>query len=274
MPLAPLQLLWETGSAPALDLPQELQHLYGGPLRLPDSCVYANFVASLDGVVAIPGLAQSNKQISGGSAADRFVMGLLRACADVVLIGSGTLRGSPRAQWMPESAYPPGEEAFRELRRRRGQCARPEVAVMTATGGLDTAHPALAAGALVLTTHQGARALEGQLPAASTVLVVDSGTELDPRSALAVLHRRGHRSILSEAGPRVFGSLLAAGLVDELFLTSSPVVAGRPPGGGPLGLVEGVELLPGKPVDGRLLSIRRHEQHLFLRYALSAAPAD
>jgi 5-amino-6-(5-phosphoribosylamino)uracil reductase len=73
--------------------------------------------------------------------------------------------------------------------------------------------------------------------------------------------------VLSEAGPNVFGSMLAAGLVDELFLTVSPLLGGR--GSGELlSLVEGVNLLPEARVRARLLSLRREGEHLFLRYAL------
>jgi riboflavin biosynthesis pyrimidine reductase len=67
----------------------------------------------------------------------------------------------------------------------------------------------------------------------------------------------------------VFGSLLADGLVDELFLTMSPVLAGRGAAGSALGLVEGVALLPQTRVGGRLASVRRSEDHLFLRYLLT-----
>ena len=74
--------------------------------------------------------------------------------------------------------------------------------------------------------------------------------------------------ILSEAGPHVFGSLLRAGLVDELFLTVSPLLAGRSGVSVRLGLVEGVDLLPTATVDARLLSARRSDSHLFLRYEL------
>ena len=62
---------------------------------------------------------------------------------------------------------------------------------------------------------------------------------MDVRVAVRTLLECGHRLVLSETGPRVFGSLLAAGLVDELFLTSAPTIAGRRPGDGRLGLVEG-----------------------------------
>src|SRR5205814_8393664 len=63
---------------------------YGGNPRW--TGVAANFVESLDGVVALPeARGESGGVVSGGSEADRFIMGLLRACADAVLIGAGTL---------------------------------------------------------------------------------------------------------------------------------------------------------------------------------------
>ena len=65
----------------------------------------------------------------------------------------------------------------------------------------------------------------------------------------------------------MFGSLIASRLVDELFLTVSPVLAGRG-AAARLGLVEGVELVPQTRVAGRLRSVRTHGSHLFLRYGL------
>jgi len=266
--LAPLELLYEQAGLPAFELPAELQDLYGGSGGFAEPRLYANFVAAIDGVVAIPRLAASNQLISGGSDADRFVMGLLRACADVVLIGSGTLRGSPRTLWTPAHAYPPAAAAFAELRRRRGRPPRPALAVLSASGGVEANHPALRAGASVLATARGAAALRGRLPAATSVLVVRGDATVDVGDAVDCLHDLGHRLVLSEAGPHVFGSLLDAGRVDELFLTSSPVVAGRPAGSAHLGLVEGAQLLPDRHVEGRLMSVRRSGSHLFLRYAI------
>jgi riboflavin biosynthesis pyrimidine reductase len=66
----------------------------------------------------------------------------------------------------------------------------------------------------------------------------------------------------------MFASLLADALVDELFLTVSPVLAGRLTAGERLGLVEGAELLPQARIGGRLRSVRKSDEHLFLRYAL------
>src|SRR5205814_8586401 len=199
----------------------------------------------------------------GEGHADRFVMGLLRACADVVVVGSGTLQASPKGSWQADRVYPPAGEAFAELRRSRGRPERAEVAIVTTGVSLDTSHPVLA-DALVLTTALGAKALGG---VAREVVAVNEGELVDLRAAIALLHDRGHTLILSEGGPHLFGSLLVQGCVDELFLTVSPLLAGRS-ARARLALVEGRELLPETAVQTELLSVRRHEEHLFLRYAL------
>ena len=223
---------------------------------------------TLDGVVAIPDIERSNALVSDESEADRFLVGLLRASADVVLVGSRTLRASGRGTWRPERVYPAAAAAFAELRRGRGRPERPAVAVLTAGGSLDPAHPILAEGALVLTTEGAAAEVRAAVPPATEVVAVNEGDLVDPALAVAALHRRGHAVILSEAGPTVFAQLLAARLVDELFLTLSPLVAGRGPGRR-LGLAESVELLPGTRVETALSSLRRSGSHLFLRYEIS-----
>jgi riboflavin biosynthesis pyrimidine reductase len=75
--------------------------------------------------------------------------------------------------------------------------------------------------------------------------------------------------ILSEGGPNTFGTLLAAGLVDELFLTTSPLFAGRTVDSPRRGLVEGIELLPATTVGCELLTLRRAGSQLFSRYRVS-----
>jgi riboflavin biosynthesis pyrimidine reductase len=265
--LNPLESLVEAHPGPELDLPAELRTLYGGPFRLVEPCLVANFVQTIDGVVSIPELPRSNALIAGESEADRFVMGLLRASADVVLVGSGTMRASPKGTWLPERVYPPAADAFAELRRRRGRPEQPIVAFVTAGASFDPTHPALERHAVVLTTTGAAAGLRTRVPSSSEIVAVNDGDQVDLGLAVARLRDRGHAAILSEGGPRLFGSLLASGLVDELFLTVSPLLAGR--GALPrLSLVEGVELLPDTAVAGRLLSARRHEHHLFLRYGV------
>jgi riboflavin biosynthesis pyrimidine reductase len=227
-------------------------------------------VQTIDGVVAIPGLDRSNAVVSGGSEADRFVVGLLRACADVVLVGARTMVSAPRSLWRPERVFPDAADAFAELRSRRGSSEHPAVAVVTAGGSLDPAHPALAEGAVVLTTEGAAGDLRAAVPSATEVVVVNAGDRVDLALALAALRDRGHAVVVSEAGPTVFGQLCAQRLVDELFLTISPLVAGR--GGSPRpGIAEGVELLPNETDEAALLSLRRSGDHLFLRYDFGAS---
>jgi riboflavin biosynthesis pyrimidine reductase len=122
--------------------------------------------------------------------------------------------------------------------------------------------------AVLLTTAAGAEALGGVLP---DVVAVNDGDWVDLRAAVAVLRERGHERVLSEAGPHVFGSLLANALVDELFLTVSPVLAGRIVDARRFALVEGVELLPGVRRSLRLVSVRRGGNHLFLRYTFDVS---
>jgi hypothetical protein len=79
-------------------LPHELRELYDGDLRLQTPgagrpLVIANFVSTLDGVVSYEIKGKSGgSTISGSDPADRFIMGLLRASADAVMVGAGTLR--------------------------------------------------------------------------------------------------------------------------------------------------------------------------------------
>lgn len=266
-----LELLHEVPGLPGYELPDELRERYGGSLGFSEPQLVANFVSSVDGVVAAPPLVQSARLISGDNDSDRFVMGLLRACADAIVVGSGTLRASPRSLWTPEGPFPEAAGAFAELRRRRSRTEAPALVVLTGTGLIDPAHPALERGALVLTTDDGARHLEGRLPERAEVVSLGATPAVDLRAAVALLHERGHGLILCESGPHVFGGLLAAGLVDELFLTVAPVLAGRAEGATRLGLVEGQDLLAGAGAAGRLLSVRRDGACLFLRYELSPA---
>lgn len=265
----PLALLYEADERPPAPLPDVLEQSYGGPLRLGEAWTAANFVSSLDGVVAIPSETQSSSIVSDRSEADRFVMSLLRAAADAIVIGSGTLRASPRSLWTAERVFPPAADELAELRDGLGLSEYPQLAVLTASGAVDPHHPALEDGALVLTTATGADRARGRLPEATEVVALAGEGSVDVRAAVDLLRARGFRRILSEAGPTVMSSLLAAGVVEDLFLTLSPLVAGRPRDEERPGLAEGVGFLPGTRIAGRLAGVRRHGAHLFLRYRLA-----
>jgi riboflavin biosynthesis pyrimidine reductase len=249
-----IHLLWEEAGLADRPLPESLRELYGGGIGFEGPRLFANFVETIDGVVAIPDLEKSNALVADESDDDRFVMGLLRACADVVLVGAGTLLASPKGTWRPEKVYPRAADGFAALREEWGMAERPAVAVVSTGASLDPNHPVLQDGVLLTAAV---------LP---DVVAVNDGDWVDLRAAVAVLRGRGHERVLSEAGPHVFGSLLADALVDELFLTVSPVLAGRDLAAKRFGLVEGVELLPDVRSSPRLASVRRGNDHLFLRY--------
>ncbi len=195
-------------------------------------------------------------------------MGLLRACADVVLIGAGTLDGSPATRWTADDANPPTADYYAELRRRRRVPPQPTLAVLSGSGKIDPNHPGLAQPTVVLTSQQGAKNLHGILAAGVEIIAIGDGPHLDAADAVRVLRDRGHKLILCEGGPTLLGALVESNLLDELFLTVSPRLAGRSTNAPRLSLVENVELLPDRLTDARLRSVRRADSHLFLRYEI------
>jgi riboflavin biosynthesis pyrimidine reductase len=263
--MTPLEPLFERPGLPAFGVPAPLAELYGGDFGLARPRLYANFVASVDGVVTLTGRSESGAVISGGSEADRFLMGLLRASADAVLIGAGTFRKTPGATWWPESIFPSAAAAFAELRRGLGLAPRPRLVVVSASGAIDPSRPGLAE-ALIITTRTGERRLAGTLPPGARLLAKD-GPALRSSDLMDLLGAEGLRVVLTEGGPTLFGQLLQDGVVDEIFLTTSPRLFGRMGVDGRKSLVDGVDLA-GRSME--LASLRRHESHLFLRYTLTA----
>jgi riboflavin biosynthesis pyrimidine reductase len=195
-------------------------------------------------------------------------MGLLRACADAVLVGAGTFSAAPRTHWTAEHAYPPAAELYARLRRQRDRPPQPTLAVLSGSGSIDAEHPGLAGRTLILTSGSGAARLGRRLPRSATIVPIGCTPVLEPAAAVHALRAGGHEMILCEGGPTVFGSLLAARLVDELFLTISPLLAGRAPQPARPGLIENAEFLPTQSLSAHMLSLRRSQSHLFARYAL------
>jgi riboflavin biosynthesis pyrimidine reductase len=258
-----LEAVFESDGAPDVPVPDEVASAFGGSFRLPERVVYANFVSSIDGVAAIGGVQMSSAEISGGASADRFMMALLRAVADAVVVGAGTLREHD-GPWTAEKAFPPGAESFSRLRAGISANESPTLVVVTASGKLPGEHPALA-GAIVVTTSAGARSLaEARV---GEVIDVGDADRVDGAVAIDRLRERGYQRILTEGGPRLMGAMLEASAVDQLFLTISPKLIGGGPERPPL---TGETDLLDREVAARLLSIRRSEDYLFLRYGLSS----
>ena len=261
----PLQTMYEAEGLGGSGMPESLRHLYGGDIGFSEESLYANFVASLDGVVALDDGPVS--VVSRASPADRFVMALLRAFASAVVVGASTLRKEPKGLWTSEYLWPEQAGAFKSVRQQLGLQPSPQLVVLTRSGQIDPNLAAVQHGALVITTDDGSGRLQGKL--SKSCRIVSLGSTVKLAAALHLLRSEGHKRILTEGGPHVMGQVLQAGELDELFLTVSPVMLGRAAGRARLGLVEGAVLDPseaGNPAE--LLSAKRSGSHLFLRYGL------
>ena len=146
--ITPLQTLLASARGRVLPLPAKLQRLYGGFRMAPARStpqVLSNFVSTLDGVVSlqVKGHAAGG-DISGFSAQDRMVMGLLRAVADVVIVGSGTLQADPRTVWTPEAICPDLAGDYQRLRAALGKHEPALNVVVSASGNIDLRSPVFA----------------------------------------------------------------------------------------------------------------------------------
>jgi riboflavin biosynthesis pyrimidine reductase len=198
-------------------------------------------------------------------------MALLRAQADAIVIGAGTFRVARRHQWSPGGLVPEAAQDFDAYRAllRAPAAERAPLYVLTASGRLDPAHVALSepeTRVTVLTTETGASRLEGSLPSAVEVLALGNRNELDPAEVVRRITRRSGGLILCEGGPHLLGAFTRAGLLDELFLTVAPQIAGRDEQERRLGLVEGFAAFPQEAPRLTLYSLRRAGDHLFMRY--------
>jgi riboflavin biosynthesis pyrimidine reductase len=248
-------------------MPAELERRYGA-FGLPLSVVYANFVSSLDGVVAIPGVARSSALISGGFDGDRFLVALLRSVADAVVIGAGTFR-EHQGPWTAETAFPELADEFAELRSRVTAAPVPQLIIVTSSGELD-APAAKLRDAIVVTTAKGASAVASGAGGARAIETFGNAEAVDVNDVVAWVRAHGHRRILTEGGPRLMGEMLTARAVAELFLTMSPILAGSGRAQERPVLSAGAELLPEAAIAGDIVSVRLASDYLFLRYSLSS----
>ncbi len=195
---------------------QTLETLYAYPGELTRPWVQVNFVTSLDGAVTVGGK-------SGGlsSPGDKRIFRMERVLADVILVGSATAlveryRG---ARFSPAGAA---------RRASLGLAPIPPIAVVTARASVPPDAPLLTdteVPPIILTTESAPEDNRRALADAGADVVVVGEKDVDLVAALAELDRRGLRRIDCEGGPRLFGSLIAEDLVNQLCLTVSPFLA-------------------------------------------------
>ena len=269
-----LATLLDASRGAALPLPADLETRYGGPLRLPSGAthVFANFVSTIDGVVSYdaPGMAQA-KQVSASYPGDRFVLALLRAAADAVIVGAGTLRKEPGSVWSAASVFPDAAAAFAQLRVALKRPPDPPTILVTTSGDIDLRLPAFHSGVpvVIATTAAGAGRV-GTKPDGVTARVLAESGPIAAR-ALVDLAREvsGGTRILTEGGPSLHAQFLAERVLDELFLTIAPRLAGRSKDLRRLALVEGVAFRPDEAPQGELVSLKHADGYLFTRYAFT-----
>ncbi len=248
---------------------------YGCRLRFPERprpYVVANFVSTIDGVVSL-GVSDGtdSSTVGADSAADRYVMAMLRAAAGAVVIGAGTLRATPGHQWVPGAVAGDRAGLFDAYRTELHGSAEPAPLVVVSARGDLPAHVALdqpATRTVVITTPAGAAKVRTAHPLVE-VVELDGEGGISARAIVeAVSAVSGSGVVLTEGGPLLLGRLIAARAVHELFLTVSPRIAGREHAHPRPGLVEGWAAGPEALRPAALESARRSGDHLFLRYRL------
>jgi riboflavin biosynthesis pyrimidine reductase len=219
--------------------------------------VLLNMVSTVDGRATVGGRSGAISD-----PADRELFHGLRTAADAILVGAGTVRTERYGRVI-------GDEGRRRLRAERGLSDEPLACIVSGRLTLDTDIPLLAdpqARVVIVTPSQAS------LPAtAAQVEYVRAEREghLDLAAALRELRSRfGVQLLLCEGGPHLSLALVAAGLLDELFISLSPRLAGGEAASGEaLRILAGPELE--RPLELSLLGALECDSQLFLRYALS-----
>jgi riboflavin biosynthesis pyrimidine reductase len=240
-PLALRRLLPEPGEAtPA----QAAAHLTGRRTLVLD------MVESVDGHTEVAGRSAG---IRGGEG-DRELFHALRAHADAILVGTGTLAAERYGAWIRD-------ERRWQMRAAAGLTEEPVGATLTRSGHVPWQIPLFAGSTARVIVYSG---VPIEVPATVTANVeVVVLPDADPAAVVADLRARGLRSILCEGGARLNAALLRAGVVDELHLALAPQVVG---GVDALTVVRG-ELDADVPLE--LLDAYEHTSTLLLRYRLA-----
>jgi len=251
-PVALRRLLPEPADLNAEELVAELRPWELATAQRPHVAV--NMVHTTDGRAAVDG-----RTAPISSLADRQLFHALRTRVDAVLVGAGTLRIERYGRIVRDAAR-------REQRRLAGLQPDPLAIVVSGSLELPADLPLLQdpdSRVVVVTASQ--RTIEG---VAADVQYMRFPDGVDLTAALARLRQDNRvRSILCEGGPHLNASLVAAGLIDELFLTTFPQLAG---GAGALSIMDDARLVA--PIGLSLLSLCEYAGELFARYALEAAP--
>ncbi len=202
------------------------------PVPPPDRpWIYSNFVQSLDGIVSLRGKFGSGFDISQ-SEEDRWLMDLLRAHADAVLLGINSL--VEEKYYMGSGRGPVFKIADSEMLRLRDKLGRgrQKNIFVTNSATIQLADYRVFDGELVdayvITTRAGADKLRAQRHGLVKIIEAGEWPRVDLPLAIKKLKQElGIRYLLCEGGPTLYGNMTRAGLIDEKFVTISPVEVGQ-----------------------------------------------
>ncbi|WP_059036471.1 pyrimidine reductase family protein [Gordonia desulfuricans] len=179
----------------------------------PERYVRANMIATIDGAISVSG---RSGQLGGPT--DRAVFRTLRGLADVVLVGAATALAETYHQPQPDPQF--------SAHRGAGRPAAPVLALVSRSLTIDPAYPPLAHPDTLVLTCAAADPQRRHALTASGATLVDCGEgTVDLVVALRHLGERGLTRVLCEGGPRLLGSMIAADLLDELCISTSPMLA-------------------------------------------------
>lgn len=273
-----IRTLFERAPQSTAAFPDALAALYNGGLtfEMPAErpLVIANFVSTIDGVVsyALPGRSGGG-EIGGFNEADHFIMGVLRAHADAVLTGAGSLNADSGHVRTPGFIYPLARDLYAELRQRLGKTTpEPLTVVVSASGHVNLTEPNFhtpGVETLIITTDAGAERLRADPNAHAVTHIRSLGndTRLAAAAILQLLGKEfGLRVVLNEGGPGILTSFIEARCLDELFLTLAPQLAGRDAQHPRPALIDQRAFLPETAPWASLLTLKQAGNHLFLRY--------
>lgn len=241
----------------AIDLPTLGRSLARRPY------VVLNMVATVDGRATIDGRSGtlSNR-------ADRELFHALRGAVDGVLVGAGTIRVERYGPMIRDLAV-------RRRRVQRGLSEQPLACIVSGLLELPADTPLLAdSDSRIVIVTPSAASLPGVCAQVDYLRAGDGGTLDLPRALTELRERHGVETLLCEGGPHLNAELLASGLVDELFLSLSPKLAGGDDAtGAALRIVAGADF--NELLTLELLSVLENESCVFLRYAVRGdAPSD
>jgi 5-amino-6-(5-phosphoribosylamino)uracil reductase len=187
-----------------------------------------------------------------------------------VIIGGGNLRAEGDHVWTAERICPELTGPYARARAALGKASGPLQVVVSASGQVDPSRRVFAgeAPSMVVTTGAGAERLRATRATIRTVVARSSMGWISLSEVLKAAKLGPGTLVLIESGPTSTTRFLAEGGVDELFLTRAPIFVGRASEPATLALVEGKVFRPGE-LSGRLLSLRRSGDYLFLRYAMN-----